>query len=211
MTPQESSKAAYDICALAPVIPVLIVEETLHAAPLASALIEGGLRVLEVTLRTENALNVISEMAKQDGAIIGAGTLLSPQQVRDAKAAGAQFGVSPGATDAVLETALEEKLPMLPGAITPSEVMVLLEKGYDMLKFFPAAQAGGASMLKSFSSPLASARFCPTGGVSPENAHEYLSLPNVVCVGGSWVAHSEFVNSSNWKEITKRAVNATRL
>lgn len=211
MTPQDSSKAAYDVCQSVPVIPVLIVDDTSHAAPLANALIEGGLHVLEVTLRTKNALDVISSMAKQKGALVGAGTLLNAKQVKAAKDAGANFGVSPGATDEVLQAALDCDLPMLPGAITPSEVMSLLAKGYDMLKFFPAELAGGAKMLKAFSSPLAAARFCPTGGITEGKASEYLSLPNVVCIGGSWVAEGELVKSQNWDRIQQLAKAAKAL
>ncbi len=209
MTPQESSKAAYEICAMAPVIPVLIVDDVADAAPLANALIAGGLRVLEVTLRTDAALDVIAEMAKIPDAIVGAGTLLNREQVIAAKNAGATFGVSPGSTDEVLEAALEVGLPMLAGAVTATEVMHLLAKGYDMLKFFPAELAGGAKMLKAFSSPLASARFCPTGGVSKDNANAYLSLPNVVCVGGSWVADTALMKAGKWDEITAIAREAS--
>ena len=211
MTPQESSKAAYEVCALAPVIPVLVVDDVAHAAPLANALIAGGLRVLEVTLRTDAALDVISEMAKIPNAVVGAGTLLNREQVIAAKNAGATFGVAPGSTDEVLDAALEVGLPMLPGAITPSEVMNLLGKGYDMLKFFPAELAGGAKMLKAFSGVMMAARFCPTGGISLKNANDYLSLPNIVCVGGSWVADSALMKAGKWDEITALAREASSL
>lgn len=211
MTLQESSQAAYEICAMAPVIPVLIVDDVADAAPLANALIAGGLRVLEVTLRTDAALDVIAEMAKIPDAIVGAGTLLNREQVLAAKNAGATFGVSPGSTDEVLEAALEVGLPMLAGAVTATEVMNLLAKGYDMLKFFPAELAGGSKMLKAFSSPLYAARFCPTGGISKDNAHNYLSLPNVVCVGGSWVADSQLMKEKKWDEITDLAREASKL
>jgi 2-dehydro-3-deoxyphosphogluconate aldolase/(4S)-4-hydroxy-2-oxoglutarate aldolase len=178
-----------DICKLTPVIPVLVVDDTAKAVPLAKALIGGGLRVLEVTLRTENALDVIKEMAAgTTEGIIGAGTLLSKEDVYAAKNAGASFGVSPGITDQILKACAEVKLPLLPGAATPSEVMNLLAKGYSVQKFFPAESNGGVAALKSMLGPIPEVSFCPTGGVTSTNALGYLSLKNVPCVGGSWIA-----------------------
>jgi 2-dehydro-3-deoxyphosphogluconate aldolase / (4S)-4-hydroxy-2-oxoglutarate aldolase len=211
MTPQDASAAAYDICKLAPIVPVLVVHDVAHARPLAEALIAGGLPALEVTLRTDAALEVIAEMAKVEGGVVGAGTLLTPDDVKRAVDAGAKFGVSPGATDILLQAAEDLDLPMLPGAATASEAMRLLERGYDMLKFFPAEASGGAPALKSLASPLPQIRFCPTGGVSTANAESYLSLPNVVCAGGSWVAPDALVRAGDWAAITELARAASQL
>jgi 2-dehydro-3-deoxyphosphogluconate aldolase / (4S)-4-hydroxy-2-oxoglutarate aldolase len=211
MTPQDASAAAYDICKQAPIVPVLVVHDVAHARPLAEALIAGGLPALEVTLRTDAALEVIAEMAKVEGGVVGAGTLLTPEDVKRAVDAGAKFGVSPGATDILLQAAEDLDLPMLPGAATASEAMRLLERGYDMLKFFPAEASGGAPALKSLASPLPQIRFCPTGGVSTANAASYLSLPNVVCAGGSWVAPDALVRQGDWAAITELARAASQL
>ena len=211
MTPQQASAAAYDICKLAPIVPVLVVHDVAHARPLAEALVAGGLPALEVTLRTDCALDVIAEMAKVEGGVVGAGTLLTPDDVKRAVDAGATFGVSPGATDKLLQAAEDLGLPMLPGAATASEAMRLLERGYDMLKFFPAEASGGAPALKSLASPLPQIRFCPTGGVSPANAESYLSLSNVVCAGGSWVAPDALVRQGDWAAITELARAASKL
>jgi len=211
MLPQTASAAAYDICKMAPIVPVLVVRDVLHARPLAEALVAGGLPALEVTLRTDAALEVIAEMAKVEGGVVGAGTLLTPDDVKAAVDAGAEFGVSPGATDALLRAAEDADLPLLPGAATASEAMRLLERGYDMLKFFPAEASGGAPALKSLASPLPQIRFCPTGGVSPANAESYLSLPNVVCAGGSWVAPDEMVRKGDWAGIAELARAASKL
>jgi len=202
---------AREICDLAPVIPVITVDDAAHAAPLAAALVAGGLPALEVTLRTPAALDAIRAMADVEGGIVGAGTLLTPADVKAARAAGAQFGVSPGFTPELLEAAEAEGLPMLPGVNTPSEVMALLARGYEVMKFFPAGAAGGPAMLKAMGAPLARARFCPTGGVSLKNAHEYLSLPNVLCVGGSWVAPGAEMARGNWDAITALARDAAAL
>ncbi len=211
MTPQDASKRAREICALAPIIPVLVVNDVSHAKPLASALVAGGLPALEVTLRTPAALEVIREMSKVPGGIVGAGTLITPEDVRAAKAAGATFGVSPGATAALLAACEAEDLPLLAGAATASEAMWLLERGYDMLKFFPAEASGGAPALKAIGGPLPQISFCPTGGVSPENASTYLSLPNVICAGGSWVAPVALVEQGSWAEIEELARDASML
>ncbi len=211
MTPQDASKRAREICALAPIIPVLVVNDVSHAKPLASALVAGGLPALEVTLRTPAALEVIREMSKVPGGIVGAGTLITPEDVRAAKAAGATFGVSPGATAALLAACEAEDLPLLAGAATASEAMWLLERGYDMLKFFPAEASGGAPALKAIGGPLPQISFCPTGGVSPENASTYLSLPNVICAGGSWVAPVALIEQGSWAEIEELARDASML
>ncbi|SEA53745.1 bifunctional 4-hydroxy-2-oxoglutarate aldolase/2-dehydro-3-deoxy-phosphogluconate aldolase [Rubrimonas cliftonensis] len=201
-----------DVCRLAPVIPVLIVEDVATAAPLARALCAGGLRALEVTLRTPAALDVIRAMvAAAPDAVVGAGTLMTPEDVRAAKAAGARFGVSPGCTDRVLDAAEAEGLPMLPGVATPGEAMRAAERGLSILKFFPAEANGGAKALGAWASPLAKLRFCPTGGVSLENARDYLKLPNVLCVGGSWVAPKDAVAEGDWARIEALAAEAAAL
>lgn len=211
MTPTESSREARRLCELAPIIPVLVVEDAAHARPLAEALVAGGLPVLEVTLRTPAALEVIAEMAQVEGGVVGAGTLVAPGDVTDAIKAGARFGVSPGSTDEILAATEAEGLPMLPGAATASEAMHLLARGYDMLKFFPAEAAGGVPMLKSLGGPLPQISFCPTGGVSPANAAGYLALRNVVCAGGSWVAPDKLIKAGNWEAITELARKAAAL
>lgn len=211
MTPQTASTKAEAICRLAPVIPVLVLNDIAAARPLAEALVAGGLPVLEVTLRTPVALDVISEMAKVDGGVVGAGTLLSPQDVKNAIDAGATFGVSPGATDTLLSACEDADLPLLPGAATSSEVMRLLERGYHIQKFFPAEANGGAPALKAIGAPLPQVKFCPTGGVSPQNASTYLSLSNTLCVGGSWVAPQNLIAAKDWKAIEMLAAEAAAL
>ena len=192
-------------------IPVLVVNDVKNAEPLAQALISGGLRALEVTLRTPAALEAIEVMCAVPGGVVGAGTLVSPADVRAAKAAGAEFGVSPGATDDLMAACEAEELPLIAGAATVSEAMRLLDKGYDIAKFFPAGASGGAAFLKAVSGPLPQMHWCPTGGVSPENVRNYLSLPNVLCVGGSWVAPEPLVDTANWGEIERLARDASGL
>ncbi len=199
------------LCDLAPVIPVLVIEAAAHARPLAEALVAGGLPVLEVTLRTPAAADAIREMTGVPGAIVGAGTVVSPADVRTARDAGAQFAVSPGATDPLLAACEAEDLPLLPGAATASEAMTLLARGYDMLKFFPAEAAGGATALKALGAPLPQISFCPTGGVSAANAPDYLTLPTVPCVGGSWVAPKPLVAAGDWAAIRALAAGAAAL
>lgn len=211
MTPAEQSRKAADICRLAPVVPVLVIDDLTHAAPLAQALVAGGLPALEVTLRTPCALDAIRAMAEVPGGVVGAGTLLTPADVKAAKAAGAMFGVSPGATDRLIAACEDEGLPLLPGAATASEIMALLEKGYTVQKFFPAEQAGGAAFLKSIGSPIPQVQFCPTGGISLKIAPEYLSLKTVLCVGGSWVAPKDAMAKGDWGTITKLAREAAAL
>lgn len=194
------------------VVPVLVIDNVSDALPLAQALVEGGLNVLEVTLRTEAALAAVEEIAKHlPDAHVGTGTVLNAADIRRSVDAGATFMVSPGATEALLNAAEGVAVPLLPGAANPSEVMRLLERGYHYQKFFPAEAAGGVPMLKSIGGPLAQVKFCPTGGVSPGNAKDYLSLPNVVCVGGSWMASSKLVAEKNWAEITRLAREASLL
>lgn len=201
-----------EICRLSPVMPVLVVEDAADAAPLARALVAGGLRALEITLRTPAALDVIREMAAAaPEAVVGAGTLLTPADVAAALEAGARFGVSPGATPRLLDAAAEAGLPMLPGVATPSEAMAAAERGLTHLKFFPAEQNGGAAVLAAWAGPLPQLSFCPTGGVSAGNAGRYLALPNVVCVGGSWVAPKAMVAAGDWPGIEALARAASAL
>ncbi|SMX42289.1 bifunctional 4-hydroxy-2-oxoglutarate aldolase/2-dehydro-3-deoxy-phosphogluconate aldolase [Actibacterium lipolyticum] len=211
MTPSEACIQTEEICRLAPVIPVLVIHDASKARPLAEALVAGGLPALEVTLRTPAALDAIREMAKVQGGVVGAGTLLTPADVVKAKVAGALFGVSPGATDTILDACEGSDLPLLPGAATATETMRLLERGYTVQKFFPAEASGGAKALGALSSPLPQVRFCPTGGVSLANARDYLSLPNTLCVGGSWVAPADLVEKGDWAAITELAAEAAAL
>ncbi|KIC20294.1 bifunctional 4-hydroxy-2-oxoglutarate aldolase/2-dehydro-3-deoxy-phosphogluconate aldolase [Leisingera sp. ANG-Vp] len=211
ITPAEASRRAREICSLAPIVPVLVVEDAALARPLAEALVAGGLPALEVTLRTPAALDAIREMAQVPGGVVGAGTLITPEDVTAAVEAGAQFGVSPGATDELLDACEAAGLPLLPGAATATEAMRLLARGYDMLKFFPAEASGGAPALKAIGAPLPQISFCPTGGVSPANAESYLKLPNVVCAGGSWVAPKDLAGAGDWAAIEALAREASHL
>lgn len=211
MTPLEISRVTETLCRKAPVIPVLVIEDATHAAPLAEALIAGGLPVLEVTLRTPAALDAIAAMSAVPGGIVGAGTVLTPDDVRAAQDAGAQFAVSPGATDRLLDACEAAGLPILPGAATASEAMRLLERGYGVQKFFPASAIGGAPALKALGGPLPQVRFCPTGGIDTANAADYLALDNVLCVGGSWVAPRQLVQKGEWAAITGLARQAAAL
>jgi 2-dehydro-3-deoxyphosphogluconate aldolase/(4S)-4-hydroxy-2-oxoglutarate aldolase len=211
MTPTEQSRVTRDLGDRAPIIPVLVVQDAAQARPLAEALVSGGLPVLEVTLRTPAALDAIAAMAAVPGGAVGAGTLVTAADVSAAKAAGATFGVSPGATPELVAACIAEELPLLPGAATASEAMALLAQGYDMLKFFPAEAAGGARWLKSVAGPLPQVAFCPTGGITAGNARDYLALPNVPCAGGSWVAPAERVAAGDWPAIEALAREAAAL
>jgi 2-dehydro-3-deoxyphosphogluconate aldolase / (4S)-4-hydroxy-2-oxoglutarate aldolase len=200
------------LLAATPVVPVLTVEATEIALPLARALVAGGLAVLEITLRTPAALQAIEMIANEvEGAVVGAGTVLTPAQYEAAARAGARFVVSPGAPPALLDAAAASRVPFLPGAATSSEVMTLLERGHSCLKFFPAEPAGGIAYLKALAAPLSEARFCPTGGIDASIAPRYLSLPNVLCVGGSWVAPGDAVAAGDWPRITALARAAAAL
>jgi 2-dehydro-3-deoxyphosphogluconate aldolase/(4S)-4-hydroxy-2-oxoglutarate aldolase len=194
------------------VIPVLKISDVKHAVPLARALARGGLKVIEVTLRTEAALEAIrAASAEVPEAKIGAGTILNARQFDEAAKAGSRFIVSPGLTREVIAAAKDSDVPLLPGAITPSEIMAAAEAEIDFLKFFPAEQAGGVAFLKSLASPFGGIRFCPTGGITAKNAPEYLSLGNVTCVGGSWVAPDEMVRDGKWEAIEALAREAAKL
>jgi 2-dehydro-3-deoxyphosphogluconate aldolase/(4S)-4-hydroxy-2-oxoglutarate aldolase len=211
MTPAQQSLVTLALCRMAPVIPVIVIEDPRHAQPLAQALVAGGLAVLEVTLRTAAALEAITEMAQVPGAHVGAGTVLSGDDAERAQKAGAQFAVSPGSTPALVTACSALDLPLLPGAVTASEAMALLEQGYDMLKFFPAEPAGGRALLSALRGPLPRLNFCPTGGITPDNAAAYLALANVVCVGGSWIAPPAMMAAGDWAGITARARTAAAL
>ena len=211
MTPEEISRQTAEICQLAPIVPVLVVDDASKARGLASALVAGGLPALEVTLRTPAALDAIREMASVEGGVVGAGTLLTPADVEAAKEAGALFGVSPGATDRLLDAAEANDLPLLPGAATATEAMSLLERGYTVQKFFPAEASGGVPALKAIGAPIPQVRFCPTGGVSLANAPDYLALSNTICAGGSWVAPKDAVADEDWDRIEALAHEAAAL
>ena len=199
------------ICNSAPVIPVLTIDRVEDAQPLARALVTGGLPALEITLRTAAAMEAIAAVAEVEGAMAGVGTLLTTAQIRDAKLAGATFGVSPGATKTLIEAARDYDLPLLPGAATATEAMRLLEQGFVFQKFFPAEAIGGAPALGSMAGPLPQITFCPTGGVTPENAKTYLTLPNTRCVGGSWIAPKALIDAGDWDQITQIARRAADL
>ncbi|MGV6839715.1 MAG: bifunctional 4-hydroxy-2-oxoglutarate aldolase/2-dehydro-3-deoxy-phosphogluconate aldolase [Planktomarina sp.] len=211
MTPDQMTPIIAATCRKAPVVPVIVIDDVKHARPLAESLVSGGLPALEVTLRTPVALEAISEMAKVEGAIPGVGSLRTPDDVKRAKEAGAQFGVSPGATPTLLNAAETHDMPLLPGCATASEAMALLERGYEILKFFPASINGGPKAMAAISAPLPQIKFCPTGGVSLQNAPDYLALPCTLCVGGSWVAPKSLMAAGDWKAITELAQEAATL
>lgn len=211
MTPEDSSRQAAEICQLAPVVPVLVIDDADIAVDLATALVAGGLPALEITLRTPVALDAIREMARVESGVVGAGTLLTVEDVIAAKEAGALFGVTPGTTDRLLDAALDAELPLIPGSATASEAMRLLERGYYIQKFFPAEASGGVPALKALGGPIPQVRYCPTGGVNLENAADYLALSNTVCVGGSWVAPKDAVTKKDWRRIEMLAKDAASL
>lgn len=200
-----------DICESGPVIPVIEIDDRAHAMPLAEALMEGGINVVEITLRTPHALNVISAISHIQDLHVGAGTLLGKEDVIKAKDAGASFGVSPGSTPDLLEACQAQGLPFLPGAASPSEVANLLSHGFHIQKFFPAEAAGGINMLKAIAGPMQQVEFCPTGGVSPNNVADYLALQNVACVGGSWIAPRNLIANKEWEKIKENARSASIL
>jgi 2-dehydro-3-deoxyphosphogluconate aldolase/(4S)-4-hydroxy-2-oxoglutarate aldolase len=201
-----------DLTAFGPVIPVIVLEHVEHAVPLARALVQGGVRVLEVTLRTKAALACIEAIAKHvPEAVVGAGTLRTTDDVHAAKRAGCQFGVSPGYTSEIAQTCRAVGLPLLPGVATASEVMQANADGFSFLKFFPATAAGGIPMLKALAGPFPDVAFCPTGGITPETAPQFLALPNVKVCGGSWLTPADAVNAGDWARITALAKAASAL
>src|SRR5271166_82005 len=190
------------ILARAPVVPVVIIEDLTDAIPLARALVEGGLPAIEVTLRTSVAFDAIKAIAAEvEGAIVGVGTVIEGAQLEEALAAGARFAVSPGATAKLLDAAQAIEIPLLPGVATASEAIALIERGYRLAKFFPAEPAGGVTYLAALASPLPQLKFCPTGGISLDSAPRYLALPNVICVGGSWMLKRELIAAKDWNAI----------
>lgn len=194
------------------VIPVIVIDRLEHAVPLARALVAGGIRVLEVTLRTEYGLPAIRAIAEQvPDAIVGVGTLTSPEEFTAARDAGAVFGVSPGLTPALIAAASFSGLPLLPGVMTPSEVLAARAAGFHQLKLFPAVPAGGVAMLDAIAGPLADMTFCPTGGISQETAPQFLACRNVACVGGSWLTPKNAIDSGDWSRITALAAAASAL
>lgn len=196
----------------APVIPVIVLSDVAHAVPLARALVAGGIRMLEVTLRTPVALACIERIAKEvPEAVVGAGTVRSAADAQAAAAAGSRFAVSPGYTHNVGAACRDLGLPLLPGVATGAEIMTSQEDGYNELKFFPAMQAGGLAMLRAWQGPFGDVKFCPTGGVSAANAGEFLALANVICVGGSWLTPVDAVMQGDWARITQWALEASKL
>jgi 2-dehydro-3-deoxyphosphogluconate aldolase/(4S)-4-hydroxy-2-oxoglutarate aldolase len=201
-----------EIVSLSPVIPVLTISELEHAAPLARALSAGGLRVIEVALRTPVALAAVEVMRKAvPAAVIGVGTLTRAVDFAAADRVGAQFGVSPGLTPELAAAARGARFPLLPGIMTPTEVITARHAGFNVLKFFPAEHAGGLSMLQALGAAFPDVSFCPTGGITPATAADYLALANVVCVGGSWLAPSHMLAAGDWTGIEQLAREAARL
>ena len=193
-------------------MPVIVIEQANHAIPLGEALLTGGIKTIEITLRTSAALNAIEQLAKHLPEIyVGAGTTLTKENAAQAKNSGAKFCVSPGTTSSIIDACDECNISLLPGASTVSEMLTLSEAGFSEIKFFPASAAGGIPFIKSLVSPLPNLKFCPTGGISYETASEWLSLVNVSCVGGSWIAPAKDINDQNFSEITARAKQATKL
>jgi 2-dehydro-3-deoxyphosphogluconate aldolase/(4S)-4-hydroxy-2-oxoglutarate aldolase len=203
------SRTIKEIMAISPIVPVMVINNVEHAVPLAHALVKGGLKVLEITLRTPAALESIRRIrAEVPDAIVGAGTIINIETLNKAIDAGAEFIVSPGTTDKMIDAALATGGPLLPGIANPSQAMNLLEKGITEMKFFPAEAAGGVPMLKSIGAPIPQISFCPTGGVSQKNVKEYYNLSNVACVGGSWMCAASLVDAEDWDEITRLSIEA---
>lgn len=203
---------ALDVVRDAPVIPVIVLHNVAHAVPMARALLAGGIRMLEVTLRTPAALDCIAAIAREvPGAVVGAGTVRSASDARSASHAGARFLVSPGLTAAVAQASRDVNLALLPGVATASEIMQAQEAGLPALKFFPALQAGGLAMLKAWQGPFGDVLFCPTGGISTSNAADFLALANVACVGGSWLVPQDALDNGDWVRITALARSAATL
>ena len=206
------SLSALQVMQDAPVIPVIVLQDVAHAAPLARALVAGGVRMLEITLRTPQALACMERIAAEvPEAVVGAGTLRSKADAQAAANAGARFAVSPGYTSALGSACRDLGLPLLPGVATGGEIMAAQEDGFSALKFFPALQAGGSAMLKAWTGPFFDVKFCPTGGISLQNATEFLALPNVLCVGGSWLVPADAMAQGDWARITHLAREAVGL
>ena len=205
-------KSILELMRTGPVIPVIVIEKVEHAVPLARALVAGGVRVLEVTLRTTVALQAVEAIARDvEGAIVGVGTITRPEDFARSMSAGAVFGVSPGLTPVLASAAKDSALPLLPGVMTPSDVITARAAGFSELKLFPAQQAGGIGMLRALAGPFPDVTFCPTGGVSAATAPDFLALPNVACVGGSWLTPRDAIDAGDWSRITALAREATAL
>jgi len=202
----------YQFASDAPIIPVMVIDHLDDAIPMAQALVDGGLTTLEITLRTDCALDAISTIAKNvKGARIGAGTVCNKDQFKAVVQAGGEFVVSPGHSDELFAASHEYDIPLLPGAVTATEVMAVLNAGFPIIKFFPASTSGGAAAIKSFSGPFGNARFVPTGGIGPANLGEYLALSNVIAVGGSWVTPTNAVKQGQWDTVSQLAADAVAL
>ena len=208
----EAKMTIEDVLGLGQVMPVIVIDDAAKAVPLAKTLLSNDIRTLEITLRTSAALDSIAAIADQcPDMVVGAGTILSPELAQASASAGARFVVSPGSTDAVIKGCQDSDIPLLPGASTVSEMMVLAEQGFDIIKFFPAMAAGGVNFIKSLASPLPHLKFCPTGGITEATAPDWLSLPNVPCLGGSWIAPARLINDGNWDIIGAHAQAASQL
>jgi len=211
-TSMNPTDPSLDLLTISPVIPVVVIDDVEHAVPLARALVAGGIGIIEITLRTPAGLPAIERVAQSVPEIrVGAGTLTRLDQIDAVVDAGAQFVVTPGSPPPLIDAIQERHLPLLAGANTPTEMMSLLDRGHRALKFFPAEQSGGASFLEAVSGPLPAGRFCPTGGISVQNAPDYLALPNVACVGGSWLAPAPLLAAGDWAAIIELARRATEL
>jgi len=212
ITIEQKQQQVETLMRLGPVIPVVIIDNVRDAVPMARALVAGGIPTIEVTLRTPAALDAIRAIAAEvEGAVIGAGTVLTVRDLEAARQAGARFAVSPGVSPKLLDAVDDSNMPLLPGAATASEVMALLERGYRYLKFFPAVPSGGTKLLGAWASPLPQVRFCPTGGISLASAPDFLALPNVLCVGGSWLTPADKLAAGDWAGIELLAREAVGL
>jgi 2-dehydro-3-deoxyphosphogluconate aldolase/(4S)-4-hydroxy-2-oxoglutarate aldolase len=212
MSIETKQQAVETTLRLAPVVPVVIIDDAAHAVAMARALVAGGIPAIEVTLRTAAALDAVRAIAGEvEGAVVGVGTVLTARDLDAALKAGARFAVSPGSSPRLLDAADDSELPLLPGAATSSEAMALLERGYRFQKFFPAVAAGGQKLIGAWASPLPQIRFCPTGGISLANAREFLALPNVICVGGSWLTPADLLMAGDFAGIEALAREATAL
>lgn len=193
-----------EVLQISPIVPVVVIEDIKDAVPLAQSLIEGGIHIIEVTLRSSCALEAIELIAKNVPKMrVGAGTILNPAQLEQAQNRGAEFLISPGLTIKLLEYAKKKDMPLIPGVSSSSEVMQALELGYNALKFFPAEYCGGVKLLNAFNGPFKGVKFCPTGGISADNMHSYLNLENVLCVGGSWLTPKNLIQNKEWDKITE--------
>ncbi len=193
-----------EVLQISPIVPVVVIEDIKDAVPLAQSLIEGGIHIIEVTLRSSCALEAIELIAKNVPKMrVGAGTILNPTQLEQAQNRGAEFLISPGLTIKLLEYAKKKDMPLIPGVSSSSEVMQALELGYNALKFFPAEYCGGVKLLNAFNGPFKGVKFCPTGGISIDNMHSYLNLENVLCVGGSWLTPKNLIQNKEWDKITE--------